>query len=475
MTPRSVLFATALIGLGFTPGWALAQSAAPAPAAPVFAAPFGDHAVLQRDRPAHVWGQAAPDAEIKLTLGDASATTRADAKGNWAADLPPQPAGGPYSLTVSDADGTTTLNDVMRGDVYLCGGQSNMQFPVKYATNAWGEIYVPANPDLRFMNIDTASALTPQDALMNPASWKVAGPETSGDASAVCYYMSQAIQKEQNVAVGFIDSYWGGTTAQAWISADTLKRIDYQGHIEPTQWAPHDLSSLYNAMIAPLTPYTIRAVAWYQGESNADKPGDYTQLLPALIADWRGAVQQPDLPFMIVQLSGFGAPQLKPGVSNWAEIREAQRRTAGADPHAALVVSLDFGDRTDIHPTEKKVIGQRLARAAQNLVYGAHVSSGGPEPVSVTRAGDDLIVHFKDAQGGLVAYSGATALGFETCDAADACHYVTATPRGDDLVLSDANRPDAARVRYAWANAPLVNLYGSDELPAVPFEMEISQ
>lgn len=471
MTPRFVLFASVLIGLGFAPGWALAQSPAP----PVFAAPFGDHAVLQRDRSAHVWGQAAPGAEIKLTLGGASAMARADAQGDWAADLPAQPAGGPYSLTASDGDGTTTLNDVMLGDVYLCGGQSNMQFPVKDATNAWGEIYVPTNANLRFLTIDTASALTPQARLMKPASWKVAGPETSGDASAVCYYMSQTIQKEQGVAVGFIDSYWGGTTAQAWISADALKRIDYQGHIEPTQWAPHDLSSLYNAMIAPLTPYTIRAVAWYQGESNTDKPGDYAQLLPTLIADWRGAFKQPDLPFMIVQLSGFGAPQIKPGASNWAVVREAQRRTAEADPHAALIVSLDFGDRTDIHPTEKKVIGQRLARAAQSLVYGAHVSPGGPEPVSVTRAGADLIVHFKDAQGGLVAYSGATALGFEACDAADACRFVTATPRGDDIVLSGANTPDAAKVRYAWADAPLVNLYSSDDVPAVPFEMEISQ
>jgi sialate O-acetylesterase len=472
---RPRLFITALTGLSLAWGAGMAQTALASSSAPVFAGTFSNHAVVQRDRPAHVWGQAAPGAEIKLSLGAVSATVRADAKGDWAADLPAQPAGGPYSLTASDADGTTTLSDIMLGDVYLCGGQSNMQFPVKYATNAWGEIYVPANPNLRFMTIDTASALTPQDRLMKPASWKVAGPETSGDASAVCYYMSQAIQKEQGVAVGFIDSYWGGTTAQAWISAEALKRINYQGHIEPTQWAPHDLSSLYNAMIAPLTPYTIRAVAWYQGESNTDAPDNYAQLLPTLIADWRGAFQQPDLPFMIVQLSAFGAPQIKPGASNWAEIREAQRRTAEADPYAALIVSLDFGDRTDIHPTEKKVIGQRLARAAQSLIYDAHVSPGGPEPLSVTRAGADLIVHFKDTQGGLVAHSGATALGFEACESANACRFVTAIPRGDDIVLSGANTPDAARVRYAWADAPLVNLYSGDDLPAVPFEMEISR
>jgi len=473
MSPR--LLVLCLIGLAGMAG-AHAHAAAPAPGpAPVFAAPFSDHAVLQRDRGTHVWGQAAPGALVAISLGKISATARADANGAWQTDLPAQGAGGPYTLSVSDADGTTTLNDIMLGDVFLCTGQSNMQFPVKYATNAWGEIYVPANPNLRYMHIDTASALTPQDRLMKPTSWKVAGPETSGDASAVCYYMSQAIQKDQGVAVGFIDSYWGGTTAQAWISAEALKRIDYKGHIEPTQWAPHDLSSLYNAMIAPLTPYTIRAVAWYQGESNTDAPGDYARLLPALIADWRGAFKQPDLPFMIVQLSGFGAPQVKPGPSGWAQLREVQRRTAAADPRDALVVSLDFGDRTDIHPTEKKVIGQRLARAAQSLVYDAHVSPGGPAPVSVTRAGADLIVHFKDTQGGLVTYSGATALGFETCDAADACRFVTAIPRGDDIVLAGADSPQTAKVRYAWADAPVVNLYSGDDLPAVPFEMELSQ
>lgn len=443
-------------------------------AAPTFAGLFGDHAVLQRDRPAHVWGQAAPGAEVTLRLGAVSVTAKADADGGWQADLPAQPAGGPYVLSAADADGTTTLNDVMLGDVYLCSGQSNMQFPVKYATNAWGEIYVAANPDLRFLNVDNASAPTPQAALMKPAAWKIAGPQTSGDASAVCYYMSQAIQKEQGVAVGFIDSYWGGTTAQAWISADALKRIDYKGHIEPSPWAPHDLSSLYNGMIAPLTPYTIRAVAWYQGESNTDKPAEYAQLLPTLIADWRGAFRRPDLPFLIVQLSGFGAPQVRPGASDWAEVREAQRRAAAADPHAALVVSLDFGDRTDIHPTEKKVIGQRLARAARSLVYRENVAPGGPEAVSVTRAGADLIVHFKDTQGGLKTYSGAAALGFEACGADNACSFAAATPRGDDIVLGGANTPSVAKVRYAWADAPIVNLYSGDDLPAVPFEMEVA-
>lgn len=455
---------------------AAAARPAPAVAAPSFAPGlFGDHAVLQRDRPLHVWGMATPGQTVTITLGAAKVSAKTASDGAWQADLPAQPAGGPYTLSASDANGATTLNDIMLGDVFLCTGQSNMQFPVKYATNAWGEIYVPVNPNLRFLTIDNASAPTPQTQLMKPASWKVAGPATSGDASAVCYYMSKAIQKEQKIAIGFIDSYWGGTTAQAWISAPALNRIHYQGHIEPSPWAPHDLSSLYNAMIAPLTPYTIKAIAWYQGESNVSNPDEYAQLLPTLIADWRSGFKQPDLPFMVVQLSGFGAPATQPGSSGWASLREVQRRTVMADPHAALVVSLDFGDRTDIHPTEKTVIGNRLARAAQSLVYHETISPGGPEPTAVRRSGSDLIVDFKNTQGGLTTYSAATATAFEVCDAGSVCHYVTATPQGDTVVLKDANTPQAVKVRYAWADAPVVNLYSRDDLPAVPFEMEIAQ
>jgi len=158
-------------------------------------------------------------------------------------------------------------------------------------------------------------------------------------------------------------------------------------------------------MIAPIAPYQIKAVAWYQGESNAYDPAEYGRLLPALMRDWRTAFREPELPFLIVQLAAFGSVATRPVESNWAALRDVQRRVVNADPHAALTVSIDFGDRSDIHPAQKTIIGQRLARNAHTVVYGEAVTPGGPEPTHVTRSGNDLVVHFRNANGGLRTYS----------------------------------------------------------------------
>lgn len=652
---RFRIFAAAL-GMGLLPTLAVPAIALAAP--PRFANVFADHAVLQRGGPIHVWGTATPFADLKISLNGESVAVASDSAGRWSADLPTQTAGGPYDLTVSDSAASSKLSDIMVGDVYLCSGQSNMQYPVKYATNAWGEVPGTVNSNLRYLNIASDSQPAPLGDLSKPASWKTINPDTTGDASAVCYYMSKAIQARQKVPVGFIQSFWGGTTIQGWISEDSLRTLpaytagvdaiaqyaadpekakaaqakvveawwdahdlaakaqrawisprfddsswprltataswktstadlkDFAGvvwlrshvtltadqaskanelllgpvdtfdttwvngqwagsgsinwvwrdyHVPPSvfkagenvivmrvlgsggltgnpgmrfvktstgeaiplsvTWAyktgmnakgpnanlavpsapwdvPTSLSTLYNGMIAPVAPYSIRAVAWYQGESNAGAAKEYRTLLPMLMADWRKQNRTPNLPFLIVQLASFGAVSTQPAQSGWADLREAQSQSVAADPHAGLAVTIDVGDRTDIHPTQKTVVGNRLARAAQTVVYGEPVSPGGPEATSVTRKGDDLVVSFKDTQGALLTYSANTAIGFETC-AGETCVYATATVSGDTIVLKGANRPDVTRVRYAWADAPYTNLYSADDLPAVPFQMEV--
>ena len=666
MTPRlrpmSVLTAAlagaCLAGLPM-PAAALGE---PAAAGPQFARVFGDHAVLQRGGPIHVWGTGAGGEAVTVTLDGQDTVVQADALGNWSADLPAPPAGGPYSLQAANALGSTTLSDVLVGDVFLCGGQSNMEFPVKFATNAWNEVGASANANLRFINIARDSAAAPLHDLSTSPSWEVAGPDTTGDASAVCYYMSKAIQKEQGVPVGFIDSYWGGTVIEAWISSDSLRQVkgydraldalagyardpvqaradwaratrdswqasepdvaaklawidpkfkdadwktitpdtpwensgdpalasfdgivwyrqsvtltpaqarqaatislgpvddaditwvngvmvgntygwdtprDYvlpAGTLRaganiivvraldsggggglygkpadrrlafadgtsltlPAQWkyrisgavvegaevlgepwaSPNGLTNLYDAMIAPLAPYTLKGVAWYQGEANVNSAARYATLLPALMQDWRRKFQNSALPFLVVQLSGYGPVATAPGPSGWAELRESQRRAVDADPHAGLVVSTDFGDRTDIHPTEKTVIGNRLARAARVVVYGEDMAPGGPEAASVTRSGGDIEIGFRHAEGGLVTYSSSDAIAFEVCTAPDVCAYAPGTVAGDTVVLKGASAPGVKSVRYAWADSPITNLYGQDDLPAVPFSMEIGQ
>lgn len=631
--------------------------------APKFARIFGDHAVLQRGQPVRVWGTAMPRQRLTLSIDGHPVAVVAASDGAWQADLPAMEAGGPHSLSIEDDSGhKTSLNDILVGDVFLCSGQSNMEFLVKYATNAWGGAFMPSNSNLRFVNIPKDSQSTPRSELKNPVTWQVAGPTTTADTSAVCYYMASAIQARQNVPVGMISSAWGGTIAQAWISAAGLRSLksydagldalalhvispetarlawsrkaldawrahepeptlraqwikpgfadsswktitaagtwedsgepdlvgfdgivwyrqtvmltraeaesatsislgviddsditwingklvgttngwqtprDYRlaggtlkagrnvivvrvvdtggggglwskpedrklsfadgtsrqlaaewrykisGKLPPgTQlltvpWAvPNGLTNLYNAMIAPLAPYNIRAVAWYQGESNTHDAQEYARLLPALMSDWRAAFRQPDLPFLIVQLASFGPVATRPVNSRWAALREAQRRVVDADPHAALTVSIDFGDRSDIHPAQKAIIGQRLARNARAVVYGENVSPGGPQATHVTRSGKDLIVHFKDTNGGLRTYSSDMAIGFETCSFDDTCVYASAMPRGDIVILAEANAANAIKVRYAWADSPYTNLYSADDLPAIPFELDVPQ
>ncbi len=622
---------------------------------PRFANVFSDHAVVQRGQAINLWGRAAPSAALTVSLNGQSVNAKADAAGKWRVALPAMTAGGPYTLTVADGAATTTLNDIMVGDVVMCGGQSNMQFPARLSTGAWSGIGASANNNLRFILVQNESEPLPLDELKTAATWKVVGPDTVGEASAVCHEMAMVLQKDQGVAIGMIDSYWGGTTIQGWISDPTLRTLpayapgldavkllgrDHAGamagqsKLEETWWDAHDpankanrafaapgfddskwpslnatgswkdagpaelkdfdgvvwlrtsvtltadqaakanelllgpadtydttwvngtyvgssgmswlwrdytvapgvfkagtnsivmrilgsggltgqaanrfikmsdgqavpvpsvwkykagmrakglslpaapwaiptsLSTLYNGMIAPFAGYHVKLAAWYQGEANTGAAAEYRTLLPMLMGDWRKSFDTPNLPFVVAQLSSFGPVSTQPGKSDWADLRESQRLAVDGDPHAGLAVTIDVGDRTDIHPTQKVVVGGRLARAARSVAYGEAVSRGGPEATSVARSGTDLVISFRDTNGGLRAYSSDTAIGFEAC-AGEVCHYVAGTLSGDTIVLKGAGTADVTRVRYAWSDAPYVNLYSADDLPAVPFQLNL--
>ncbi|MEI9904820.1 MAG: hypothetical protein WDN06_13265 [Asticcacaulis sp.] len=237
---------------------------------------------------------------------------------------------------------------------------------------------------------------------------------------------------------------------------------------------PTSLTTLYNGMIAPVAPYTLKAAAWYQGRSQCRFPrpnmpvcwgrcsatggrSSTTRPCPSSSSNWPPTARQ----------------RTRPGQSNWAELRESQRRAVDADPHAGLAVSIDFSDRSDIHPTQKTIIGNRLAKAAQAVVYGQDVPPGGPEVGSVTRQGNDIVVHFKYAASGLQTYSSYDAISFEVCTAPNVCQYAYGQVKGSDVILTGVNKPEIKTVRYAWADAPYVNLYSMDDLPAVPFTMDV--
>ncbi len=470
---------------------------------------LSSHMVLQRDKPIHIWGWSNPGEKVTVEFHGISRDTTGDGLGNWSVFLPPEPAGGPYQLTVTGSN-KVSLDDVLVGDVWFASGQSNMEFPLKGfpgapLNNSAEEIAHAGQPQIRLLHIREKAADFP---LFNTdAAWTVCSPETAADFSAVAYFFGRELNAREHVPVGLIDSTWGGTVAEAWtslraISADAglmpvfatrAHMMQTQGemeailaeerredlaarragqpaphhpwHPDPASWAP---AALFNAMVAPVTPYTIKGVIWYQGESNsrlAFAPM-YAKIFPALIADWRTDWREGDFPFLFVQISSFTSD----ATEDWAIIREAQRRSL-AVTNTAMAVTIDIGNPDNVHPADKQTVGARLALAARALACGEKVEYSGPLFRQAAPEAGGVRVWFGHTAQGLVAKGGALQ-GFEI--AGDDCHFVPATARidGETVVVSGAKVADPKYVRYGWANAPVVNLYNSDGLPASPFTSE---
>uniref|UniRef100_B0SYV3 Sialate O-acetylesterase domain-containing protein n=1 Tax=Caulobacter sp. (strain K31) TaxID=366602 RepID=B0SYV3_CAUSK len=232
------------------------------------------------------------------------------------------------------------------------------------------------------------------------------------------------------------------------------------------------LSTLHNGMIAPLAPYGLKGFAWYQGEANVAEPAEYARALPALIADWRRVFGGPDLPFLVVQLAAFGPRQVKPAESGWAGIRDVERRTAAADPKVGLASAVDVGDIYDIHPANKQQVGLRLALQARKLAYGeTALVAAGPAPLSATRAANAVVVRLDQPA---VVQADARPVGFELCDADGACRFADAALAGDRISVVVPTGFAPVKVRFAWADSPILNLYGQTGLPATPFELAIT-
>lgn len=253
--------------------------------------------------------------------------------------------------------------------------------------------------------------------------------------------------------------------------AGSLARLGSPPH---APWmAPVGLATLGNGMIAPLDGISLRGIAWYQGETNVYDAAEYRRLLAALIGEWRARFGA-GIPFLVVQLAGFGPANAAPVDSAWAALREAQRAVVDADARAGLAVTIDIGDRQDIHPTNKQEVGRRLGLLARHLAHGAQEEYAGPAPIGARRAGRLVVIDYAHAQGGLRVEGNGRPVGFELCDARS-CRYVDASASGRTVTLDATSVPGARRVRYAWADSPVVNLVNADGLPAVPFELELAR
>jgi sialate O-acetylesterase len=234
------------------------------------------------------------------------------------------------------------------------------------------------------------------------------------------------------------------------------------------------LTTLYNAMIAPLGRYSFRGALWYQGESNTGEADTYQALLTGLMADWRQQFGA-ELPFLVVQLPNYGKLPSKPEESGWAELREAQRQAVAKDSHAGLVVTIDIGDAHNLHPTNKQDVGRRLARAARHVIYGESIAPSGPVARSATWGNGHIVVDFGDVERTLVTYSHDSPIGFELCaDAPQSCRFAQARIEGTKVALEIPSDAAATRVRYCWADSPICTLFDAAGLPAGPFELGVS-
>lgn len=673
------LFICLCVCIGFTLSslqTAFAQPAGPQPWWPTqphqlpFVHPlFSDDMVLQRDVSAPIWGWARPGDRIAVQVDGKPAGEPALAgnDGRWMTKIGPFAAGGPHSIVVEGGGQSIKLTNVLFGDVWLCTGQSNMNWPVRLSLNADEEVKNANDPEIRSFTVSFYSSLVPMK-LPPAAKWEVCTPEFARNFTAVGYFFARQIRATHKIPIGIIHSSAGATAAEAWVSGEALRKqmpydfperfaeldklvaaggpdFDYFRALEkwtalvdpasaeqkyisdpqlntdkwldisvpkpweetglaalkdfdglvwfrhvidlPESWAGEDLSlglsiindvdivwlngvlvgstqlpgnrnyrvsskllrpgknllvaailnrqgpggfcssppnmllrpatnpgdrrlnlagtwktlpavaiadlkvplptpqvshykmitSLYNGMIEPLTPFAIKGALWYQGEANGPFWLQYRRLLPTLIADWRQRFQVGEFPFLIVSLANLNALQTKPVEPGWAEIRESQWRTVRRVPNTGLAMTIDIGDPTNIHPRNKQEVGRRLSLVARHLVYGEKsLVYSGPEfsemQVELPK-GDRIRLYFKHVGGGLMIKPGDQKLtGFVVAGADKNFVFADASIEGDTIVVSSPEVPLPKYVRYGWAWNPIVNLYNKEGLPAITFRTD---
>lgn len=602
---------------------------------------FADHMVLQREQPIRVWGWGIPNQSIQVTLGKLQSTTQVRLDSTWEVQLSALPAGGPYSLKVV-GDTVLTYEDVWIGDVWIAGGQSNMEWKLSWTVNNWeAEVADSDFPEIRFFDVPNLISPDLQNDLPT-GEWQVASPATAGEFSAVAWFFAKRNHLEKGVAVGVIESNWGGTPAEAWTTIETLTKTNgyenkaeevrnpkipweafikqnearekqkwdliqdttgalatgaqnldfddtdwediqlpnqgpmtdvawvrrtfsvedstqtvrifignivqnamvfcngkliwqrtwnndsevltlpkhllragdnlltirvindwdnrafvgrvgemwiesagvrsslegawkYSNQIEAklpevmnTSWTP---SFLYNAMIHPIAGYGARGVIWYQGESNVGENQFYHELFTNMIKDWREAWQNPGMTFLYVQLANFLERKENPEESAWAKLREAQTQTLALEK-TGMATIIDIGDAENIHPRNKKDVGDRLWLAARKVSYGDEVEYAGPTYRSHKIKKNKVVVTFDHASEGFQIISGNSPIGFALSGADQKFYWATAKIKGNQIILTAPEVDSPIAVRYAWADNPATNLYNTADLPAVPFRTD---
>ena len=473
-----------------------------------FAPIFNDGAVLQCEMPVNIWGAADPGETVTVSFAGQKKTAKADADGKWMLQLDPMKASSePETLEVKSAIGNqkSAIANVHVGEVWLATGQSNMHQPARI-TKEGREALKRVHPKIHFSMVPLrVGAPYIPHCTKEELAWGEFGP-AHNQLAAVAFHFAEELQPKVGKHVGVIQCSYGGTPIESWmpkevlfgtrrgkwvqamlanerkrgLGADELKKemADFdEAKAAKTPNLKQPLgnpfysktpAALYESMTKEIIPYTARGVLWYQGEANASRPDDYVELLSAHIGQMRQDFKNETMPFYIVQLSAWG-----PGEKYWPAFRVAQAKVRDTVPHTGLALSLDKGDKTNIHPTDKKPVGQRLAYLALNEVYGVDTPSRGPMLKTAESKGAEMILTFNYALDGLKTANGADAVtGFEI--AGSDKQFVVADARitgVGEITLSAASVAKPQFARYAWHGffEPALNLYNSADLPAEPF------
>jgi sialate O-acetylesterase len=445
---------------------------------------FSDGMVLQQRTDASLWGWAKPGSTVKITTSwnKKIYNIQASEKGKWKVKVATPVASGPYSMIISDGD-PVIIKDILIGEVWICSGQSNMEMPLKGFKDqpikgSNDAIFNAYNEQVRIYTVPRAVERQTKDTSKN-SSWKTANPETVSNFSATAYYFGRLLQQQLKVPVALINASYGGSPAEAFMSAESLKV--FSDIIIPSPSGTDKLTNknattLYNGMIHPLIGYTIKGAIWYQGETNYDRPDQYEKLFPAMVKLWRDEWGQGNFPFYFAQIAPFAYSSLPQTVQNEklnsAYLRDAQRKSLDVIPASGMIVLLDAGEEKSIHPADKEIAGKRFAYYALGETYGKKgFAYQSPLFDSLMVKDSIATVRFKYAPNGLTSF-GKPITRFELAGADKIFYPAQATIARGMIQLTSPKGHRPVAVRYAFKDFVVGELFSTEGYPVSSFRTD---
>ena len=463
---------------------------------------YTDNMVLQREVPLTIQGTANAGDQVTVSIADRQMKTKVGPNGKWSVTLPPLKAGEPYTLKISTNQKVLQYHNVLAGEVWLCSGQSNMEFMLKQASTARLDIPRAADQELRLYDMKArwrTNAVEWETTVLDSLNhlqyykdteWKECAPETVSDFSAIAYYFGKMLRDSLKVPVGLICNAVGGSPTEAWIDRTSLEyhfpailkdwtqndfiqewvrgraALNIKKSVNNRQRHPYEPCYLYESGIRPLEQYPIRGIIWYQGESNAHNWEAHEALFKLLVNAWRKNWNDDCLPFYYVQLSSLDRP-------SWPWFRDSQRRMLNEISDIGMAVSSDHGDSLDVHPTCKQPVGERLARWALNKTYLKDIVPSGPLFRSADVRGEKVYLSFDYGQG-MRSSDGKSLRCFEVAEFEGIYYPATAEVVGEQVKVYSKEVRNPRYVRYGWQPFTRANLVDRAGLPASTFRAEFA-